>query len=255
MVEKEDPRIQYGDLYGLILSNDQFFDDKEVFKNEIINYKIINIKIYFNSCLESQTPNNLENENGEKLNLKEHEENMELADEKYIIGLTITYKNIYNGQVKVMEHKCSDKIAGMKELNIKGNENLKAFNINIKDDFYRISQLAFFTNYNNSISVGSKEGEDKIENKNKEDNVIVGCFGHFTNSINALGCIYVNRKIFIEKLVFGFFLLRKIVKGNKKFKEEWDEKYRGLDIDYQYMWKMVNLPDNSFSKIIQFCFL
>ena len=186
------------------------FEDDEK-DNKEKDFKRKPIKIYFNSCLESQTPNNLENENGEKLNLKEHEENMELADEKYIVGLTITYKNIYNGQVKVMEHKCSDKIAGMKELNIKGNEYLKAFNINIKDDFNRISQLAFFTNFNNSISVGSKEGEDKIENKNKEDNVIVGCFGHFTDSINALGCIYVNRKIFIVKIKIIFINIINVV--------------------------------------------
>ena len=63
----------------------------------------------------------LTNEETEPIAKKDQEEDKEFLNEKYIIGLTITYKNIYNGEIKVMEHKCSDKITGMKELKIKRN--------------------------------------------------------------------------------------------------------------------------------------
>ena len=255
MVDREDPRIQYGDCFGLILGNDKFFDDCEALKNDILNYKIINIKIYFNSCLENQPQKDLELDENQSLTKKEQEEDKVLSDEKYIIGLSITYKNIVNGDTKVIEHKCSDKIAGMRELNIKGNEYLKRFNMNINNKFERISQLCFFTNRNNYALVGLKDGDDKIEKKNEEDNVIVGCFGHYSESITALGCIYVNKKFFIEKLLFGFFLLRRIVRSDEKFREKWNKKYKQLDIDFQYIWRMINLPDASFANIIQFCFL
>ena len=143
----------------------------------------------------------------------------------------------------------------MKELNIKGNEYLKRFNINIKDDFYRISQLSFYTNRNKEISVGVKDGEDKMEELNNGNNVLIGSFGYLRENINAFGCIYINKKVYIEKLLFGFFLLRKILKNNKEFLEKWNKEYKKLDIEFQYVWRFVNLPDSSFVKIIEFCFL
>ena len=143
----------------------------------------------------------------------------------------------------------------MKELNIKGNEYLKRFNINIKDNFERISQLSFYTNRNKEISVGVKDGEDKMEELNNGDNVLIGSFGYLRENINALGCIFLNKKVYIEKLLFGFFLLRKILKNNKEFLEKWNKGYKKLDIEFQYVWRFVNLPDSSFVKIIEFCFL
>ena len=46
-----------------------------------------------------------------------------------------------------------------------------------------------------------------------------------------------------------------MVKKNNKFREEWEKKYKELDIDFQYLWRVVNLPEASFAKIISFCFL
>ena len=254
MVEREHPIIQIGDLYGIVSQNSKFFDDREALKNDILNYKITNIKIYFNSCLENQSQYDLELNEKLSLTKKGQEEDKELSDEKFIVGLSITYKNLFNGDTTVIEHKCSNKIAGMRELNIKGNEYLKKFNINKNNKSNRISQLCFFTNRNNYVSVGLKDGEDIIE-KNGEDNVIIGCFGHYSQSISALGFIYVNKKYLIEKLVFGFFLLRRIVRSDEEFREKWNKKYKQLDIDFQFMWRMVNLPDASFANIIKFCFL
>ena len=248
MVENLDERIQYGGQYGTILPRDEFWDDGLILKNDIMNYKIIKIKIYYNSQEEKKEEKKEEKEEGAP-------QKEEYIEEKYIVGICLVYKNLYNGEIKEIEHKGTDNILGMKEINIKGNEYLKRFNINIKDDFKRISQLSFSTNRNNEISVGIKDGEDKTEDLNEKDNVIIGCYGHHKENINALGCIYLSKKVYIEKHLIGFFHLRKILKSNEEFKEKWDKEYKKLDSEFQYMWRTVNLPDAAFAKIIEYCFL
>ena len=204
MTGRDDPRIKYGDLFGFIeTTNSKFFDDNEALKYESLNYKISSIKIYFNPTIENEPGNN---EETEPIANKEQEEDKEFLNEKYIIGLTITYKNIYNGEIKVMEHKCSDKIAGMKELKIEGNEYVKKFYITLKDDFKRVSQICFYTNKNHYAPVGVKDDEDKLEKLNDEDNVIVGCFGHYEKSLNCMGCIFVEKNIFIKNLCLDFYI-------------------------------------------------
>ena len=94
-----------------------------------------------------------------------------------------------------------------------------------------------------------------MEELNNGNNVLIGSFGYLRENINAFGCIYINKKVYIEKLLFGFFLLRKILKNNKEFLEKWNKEYKKLDIEFQYVWRFVNLPDSSFVKIIEFCFL
>ena len=207
MVTKDDPRIQYGDSFGSIDPNDKFFDDNKALKYESLNYKITNIKIYFNSSIERESKNNLaENEEMEPITNNEPEEDNESLDEKYIVGLTITYKNIYNGETRVMDHKFSNKIGGMKELKIEGNEYVKKFYITLKDDFKRVSQICFYTNKNHYAPVGVKDDEDKLEKLNDEDNVIVGCFGHYEKSLNCMGCIFVEKNIFIKNLCLDFYI-------------------------------------------------
>ena len=56
-----------------------------------MNYKISSIKIYFNPTIENEPGNN---EETEPIANKDQEEDKEFLNEKYIIGLTITYKNI-----------------------------------------------------------------------------------------------------------------------------------------------------------------
>ena len=207
MVTKDDQKIQYGDLFGFINLNDKCFDDNEELKYESLNYKITNIKIYFNSKIESESKKNLtQGEENEPIVNNEPEKDIESFDEKYIVGLTITYKNIYNGETKVMEHKFSDKIGGMKELKIEGNEYVKKFYITLKDDFKRVSQICFYTNKNHYAPVGVKDDEDKLEKLNDEDNVIVGCFGHYEKSLNCMGCIFVEKNIFIKNLCLDFYI-------------------------------------------------
>ena len=87
--------LEYSGPYGTQNLDDNMWDDcgKE-FKDDLIKNRITNIKIYYS------------NENDIK--------------ERYIIGLTFAFMNVSNGKIKVIEHKGTDNISGMKELNIKG---------------------------------------------------------------------------------------------------------------------------------------
>ena len=41
--------------------------------------------------------------------------------------------------------------------------------------------------------------------------------------------------------MLGFLYLRNKVKKDEIFRKEWEEKYKELDIDFQFLWKFVNL--------------
>ena len=243
--------IYYGNLYGAISSESKFWKDTEDLSQDITNYKITNIKIFFNS-------GKADIYSDDELDLIEEKEDEEkkskIIEEKYIVGINMTYKNLYTGETKILERKGTDQISGMKELALKGGEYLKYFNMNFKNDLNRISQINFRTNKNNEITVGIKDGQDKIVEENNKDIIIVGLFGHYLKRISALGCIYADKNFFIKKYLFGFFLLRKLMK-DKEFKEKWDKNVNNLDIEFQYLWKTVNLPDAVFSKIVGMCFI
>ena len=233
--EKDEAIIKIGNPYGLIDLNDNFWNDDDSLNNEIENYKIINIKILFNSEYEIQ------NNNDKKC-----------IDEKNIVGLKITYKNIYTGDTKILTHQSTDKISGMKELVIQSNDYLKQFKISFYKDNNAIAQISFITNMKKEISVGINQGNEIIDNLKGEDNILVGFFGYFKEKINSIGGIYVSKITYIKKLLFGFFLLRNILK-NKKFKENWDIKINKLDSEFQYIWKTVNLPDTVFALVMKYC--
>ena len=220
----ENKNFNYGYPCGYIDQSFDLWNDNIELNNEIINYKIIKIKLY-------------------------------LSSKNYIIGINITYENLLNGEIKELEHKTNKNIYNVKKLDLKDNEYLKKIDINFNDDLNFISRINFCTNKNRQISVGENADKDILVQYNEEDKVIVGCFGYYLEKINALGCIYVNKKAYIEKFLFKFFVLRKMAKENEQFKEKWNNKYKELDIDFRYLWNTVNLPDAIFAKIIKYCFI
>ena len=233
--EKDEAIIKIGNPYGLIDFNDNFWNDDDSLNNEIEKYKIINIKILFNSEYEIQKDND-----------------KKYIDEKNIVGLKVTYKNIYTGDTKILTHQSTDKISGMKELVIKSDDYLKHFKISFYKDNNAIAQISFITNMKKEISVGINQGNEIIDNLKGEDNILVGFFGYFKEKINSIGGIYVSKITYIKKLLFGFFLLRNVSK-NKNFKENWDIKINKLDSEFQYIWKTVNLPDTVFALVMKYC--
>ena len=83
-------KINYSYNYGMISTNNTFFGEKEI-NSDLLNCKIINIKIY--SVIENE--------------------------KTVISGLEYTLRNLYNGKSFVKIYKTSRDLKDMKELNIK----------------------------------------------------------------------------------------------------------------------------------------
>ena len=228
--EINESTIKIGNPYGKIDFSDNFWNDFDSLNNEIEKYKITNIKILFNS----------------------EYENKKCIEEKNIIGLIITYKNIFTGDIEILKHQSSNKISGMKELVIKSDDYLNNFKISLNKDNNEISQISFITKMKKEISVGIKQENEIIDNLNEENNILVGFFGYFNKKINSIGGIYISKLTFIKKILFGYFMLRNFLK-NKKFKENWDLKYNELSVEFQYLWKSVNLHDAVFALVMKYC--
>ena len=224
---------EYGSPFGFRKTEETAWDDYEdIFKKgkEIRRNKITNIKIYYN-----------------------REDDIE---EKYIIGLTFTFKNLFTGETKVVDHKGSDNISGMKELVIKEGEYLTKFNIKFEgEDVERCTLISFTTNKGNNISVGSNDGQEKSVTTNGQNNIYVGTFGGLNKKIDAIGCLYIKKEHYIEENLFRFFILKYLKDKDEKFKEEIEAKYNELSNEDKFLWKAVNLPDAAFQVVIKFCFI
>ena len=222
--------LEYSRPYRIQNLDDNMWDDcgKE-FKDDLIKNRITNIKIYYS------------NENDIK--------------ERYIIGLTFTFMNVSNGKIKVIEHKGTENISGMKELNIKGNEYLSKFNVYFKNDTDLITKISFSTNRGNTITVGNDDGKEKEIKKNNENKVYIGSFGAFKEKINSIGAIFTKRENFYKPVLFRFLFLRFLIDKNEKLKKECESKYNELSLDYKFYWRTINLPNACFSSVIKFCII
>ena len=231
MEEAKDKKelIQFDGQYGGIFEDSKYFDDYEdMGKEELLNYKIINVKIYSGM----------------------------IENKKAIFGFSLTFRNIITGEIKSPKvHLGTDKYLDLKELAISGNEYLTDFHIRFNDNCQYISQLGFSTNLKRQILEGSEEGQDKVIAKNGGDYIIIGTIGYINKKLDSIGCITVSKKEFLKKDLFRFFVLRYKIKKDEKFKKEWDENYKELPNDFKYLWRAINLPDAAFMEIIKFCFL
>ena len=88
---------------------------------------------------------------------------------------------------------------------------------------------------------------------NNKNNIILEIHGFIGTNLNSIGCIYSSTEFFINNLLFRFFMLRHLVKTNKKFREKWNDNYNNLTPEYQFIWRAVNMPDNIFYRIINNC--
>ena len=221
--------IEYNGQYGGIFEDSKYFDDAEdIGKEELLNYKIINVKIYTGL----------------------------IGGKKAIFGLSLTFKNIITGEIKPQKiHLGTDKYLDLKELTIEGNEYLTDFHIRFNDTCQYISQLGFFTNHKRKILEGSEEGNVKYIEKNGGNYIIIGTIGYISKRLDSIGIITVDKKKYLKKELFKFLVLRHIIKKDDKFKIEWEEKYNELPNDFKYLWRAINLPGAAFMQILKFCFL
>ena len=221
--------IEYTGNYGFINNDDKnsifFSDDEDLGKDELIRYKIINIKIYTKA----------------------------IKEKNYILGLDYTIRNFFNGKEIVISHKASEQFDDFKELKIKSGEYLKELNIRFSCECTSICQLGFTTSQNNKVLVGEEEGELKEIEMNEGNNVIIGMFGYIGEYITSIGCCYASKNVLTSSILYKFFLLRHLVKKDKNFKKKWDEKYDELPKEFKFIWNTVNLPDNIYRSIINCC--
>ena len=173
--------------------------------------------------------------------------------EKYVIlGISLIIKNLVNNEEKKINHIGSGQVLEIQTLDIKENEYVTNFYIKFLDNEEYISQIGFSTNRNKNILVGVDEGSDKIIEYNDGSHIILGTFGHLDKILNGIGIYYIKKTDFMKEILFGFFIVRYLNKKNKEFKKNWDVKYKEIPIEYQYLWKMINLPDNPYYGILRF---
>ena len=227
--EKKDI-IEYTGIHGYVKGEENeyiFFDDEDELKDdERLKYKIIKIKIYTKF----------------------------LNKKNVIIGLEYSLRNLFNGKEVVISHKTSKEFDDFKELKINSNEYLKELIMrypNSKDEY--ITQLGFATNKNNKILAGEEEGELKKFQMNEGKNVIISTYGYLGKNLISLGCYYVPYDKLASSILFRFFMLRHLVKKDESFKKVWDDKYEALPLDYKFLWKMINLPENLYVLVAKMC--
>ena len=169
--------IQYSPAYGCFNEGYKYWDDLEdLGEKQLLNLKITKIRIYSG-----------------KFNGKD-----------VILGVGFTYKDINTGEEKVIEHKGSDDFIDVKEFEINQDEYLTDFHIRFTNDAEYITQLGYSTNKQNSILVGTEEGDDKYIDSNGGKYIIVGSIGCVKKKLDATGILFIDK----EK----YFQLQKIIK-------------------------------------------
>ena len=213
--------IKQSKIYGNIKKESNSWDDREELGEDfLLKSKIIKIKIY--SGL-----------NG-------------------ILGLTLTFKNLINNEIREIEHKGKNAHNDIKTVGINENEYFVNFHIKIPDFKGYISYLGFSTNKNNRVIIGTCEGANKIIKSNGGENIIIGTYGCYRNELDGIGIYYITRKDFLMMKLYGYFIVRYFIKKKDNFKETWNNKYKKIKIDYQYLWKTLNLPDKMYYGIIKY---
>ena len=218
----DDELIKHTFDCGEITHDSKNWDDLEEFgKNILLKLKIIKIKIYSGTY----------------------------KGKKAIVGVEFTYRNLLSDETFLKEHKGTEQFYDIKEFDIKKDEYLTDFHIRFPDDAEYISQLGFNANKGNKILVGTEEGEDKDTILNGKDNIIIGTRGFIDKKLDAFGVMYVNRKKYFIKRYFSLFMLHYLVKKDKKFKKETQDK---IPEEFKYVWKTANLRDDLFFNIVKY---
>ena len=226
---KSEKKIECTGPYGLINHSDKsshLFNDEDEIDN-LLKYKITRIKIF------------TKNMDGKIL----------------ILGIEYALRNLYNGKEIVKTRKGSEEFDDFQELKINSGEYLKELIVRFPDNVQYLTQLGFVTNKKNKIVVGNDDsGKLRICEMNSGKNVILGMFGYTCTSVlSCIGCDYTSSQNFASSILFKFFCLRHIIRNNPKFKKNWDKNYEKLPLEYKYIWKVVNLPDNVYSIIMGSC--
>ena len=127
---------------------------------------------------------------------------------------------------------------------IEDNDYLTKVFIQLNPSYWSISFIRFITHKNNQIFAGEYEDNNEDRDLNNVNEVIIGFYGGLSKKLGCLGCLYISKHIYCKKLFFGIFLLKYLVSKDKNFRDKWNKSCKELDIPSQYIWKVVNLPDD-----------
>ena len=221
-------KLLSGELIGIVDFNSiHFYDIKTLGKEQIINYKITKIKIHIGY----------------------------LKGKKVISGIESVFENLINGEEKNFINKGKLETEEIIELSIMKNDFLSQVELQFDSDI-SIFFLRFITHKNHQISFGDYNENKRLIHCINENEIITGFFGYYYKKLNAIGCDYIKRKDYCIYFIFGYLALRHKAK-NSEFKNKWDKKFKELDISYQFIWKVANLPDDcktTFISIFKYIF-
>ena len=224
MVDKIVEHIKNTAFFGVILPDEmkRFDDSQYASKEKLFQYRLSEIKFFL----------------GER------------DGKESILGLQTTYTKI-TGE-KIVNQEARDKVEkelDIKKLEIPSNDYICNFSLKVGDE--RITQIKLVTKKGKELVVGCDVGEEKIvefinDNKN---HMILGFLGGYRKVLEAMGAVYIPIMEYLGNSR-GYFELRKKMK-KEGFKEKIN--LNQLKLSDQVLFKVCDLPDNSFNSIIKYC--
>ena len=226
--EEEDEKVVLIDStsnFGNIFPDSKSFDDENFFGENILNFKISQIKIFHGTI------------DGAEL----------------VTGIQIYYRDRIKGTITTTGEFKSEKTGELyEELILEPNENLVDFQIRTGDK--GVNNLEFKTNKGRTIKCGGNGGEQKITefSNSQEKYIILGIFGGYSNCLNSFGVYFISKKNFIKILYGGLFNLRFILKKKNEVKKQILENKDKLNLEFYTILKVCLLPDSAFCSVMRY---
>ena len=232
--------------YGIIPRKSIRFDDKDLFDSNLLNFSILKrLKIWFG-----------------RSRAKEREEDSSLEnviknEEKCVLGVQGTYKNLLTGKEIVGGKYRANfgRVVEMREIDLEEGDFFDKFYINQKVSIYHIT---FQSNRGYYISVGKDNGINSktiLINQSKYPCVIQCLHGNYNSEgINALGFHYINYNSYLFIKFMPVLRLRHLFKTSNKEKDKWKNTKHNRKLPYKMRVLCLSclLPDNQFSNILNF---
>lgn len=210
--------------FGNIFPDSKSFDDENYFGDNLLNFKIARIKIFYGK----------------------------IEKNEIVTGIQLFYRDRIKGTESTTGENKSEKNSELfEELVLQPNENLVNFQIRTGDK--GVDNLEFGTNKGRKIKCGGSGGEQKItEFNSNQDKIILGVFGGYSNCLNSFGVYFISKKDFISVLYGGLFILRFLLKKKPDFKSKALEIKDKLNKDDYAILKVCLLPDSAFCSVMRY---
>lgn len=222
--EDEGDEVDYTLKFGRIYNNSVSFDDYKFIKKDPLSYRVSKVNIWINK------------KNGNDV----------------ISDIQFFYKRLNNKkELTPHEHKATDGTEKLEVINLPFGETLIDFDISFENE---ITSIGFRTNKGRTFLCGKKRGNQNNNNFKGENRFLIaphGCYDANLGSLQSCGFYYIERFDFIKKFLFGYFILKHLLKKDPDLKNE-IEKMKLTNINI-FILRTCSLPTNPFSFIMKFC--